>query len=161
MSHVRIGVYAVTSGTVKEVADRAREGMLSVFRAQPGFRAYGLAETQEGKVVSVSMWDSADQAQQANELAASWVSENLADRVRLEGTHVGDFSAARHMRPPRRAGERRPRRRHGGPGTCPCRGDRRSGERARARQAPCGRPAQTARRSVAVTLIISRLGRLR
>jgi len=91
MSHIRIGIYALTSGTVQEASDRAREGMLSVFRAQPGFRAYGLAETQEGKVVSVSMWDSADQAQRANKLAASWVSENLADRVRLEGTHVGDF----------------------------------------------------------------------
>jgi hypothetical protein len=36
----------------QEVADRAQEqdGMLSVFRAQPGFKAYGLAETQEGKL---------------------------------------------------------------------------------------------------------------
>jgi len=62
-----------------------------VFRAQPGFRAYGLAETRDGKIVSVSMWGSADQAQRANELAASWVSENLADRARLESTQVGDF----------------------------------------------------------------------
>jgi hypothetical protein len=91
MSHVRVGVYALTSGTAKEVGDRAREGMLSVFRAQPGFKAYGLAETQEGKLVSVSLWDSGEQAEQANELAASWVSENIADRVRLESTHVGDF----------------------------------------------------------------------
>jgi hypothetical protein len=49
------------------------------------------AETQEGKVVSVSLWESAEQAQQANELAASWVKENLADRVRLESGQVGDF----------------------------------------------------------------------
>lgn len=91
MSQVRIGVYAVTSGTAKEVGDKAREGMLNVFRAQPGFKAYGLAETQEGKVISVSLWDSGKQAEQANELAASWVSENIADRVRLESTQVGDF----------------------------------------------------------------------
>jgi Antibiotic biosynthesis monooxygenase len=91
MNHVRIAVYAVTSGTVEEVADQAREGMLSVFRAQSGFQAYGLAETKEGKVVSVSLWDSAEQADRANELAASWVSENIADRARLESTQVGDF----------------------------------------------------------------------
>ncbi|WP_346270902.1 hypothetical protein, partial [Pseudonocardia sp.] len=91
MSHVRIGVYALTSGTAKEAGDRAQEGMLSVFRDQPGFKAYGLAETQEGKLISVSLWDSGEQAQQANELAASWVSENLADRIRLENTQVGDF----------------------------------------------------------------------
>ena len=91
MSHVRIGIYTLTSGTAQEVADLAREGMLSVFRAQPGFRAYGLAQTPESKFVSVSLWESAEQAQQANELAASWVSENLAGKVRLEDTQVGDF----------------------------------------------------------------------
>ena len=91
MSHVRVGVYALNSGTAKEVGDRAREGMLSVFRSQPGFQAYGLAETQEGKLVSVSLWNSGEQAAQANELAASWVRENIGDRVRLESSQVGDF----------------------------------------------------------------------
>jgi heme-degrading monooxygenase HmoA len=91
MSHVRIGVYALTSGTAQEVADQAREGMLSVFRAQPGFRAYGLAHTQEGKLVSVSLWDSGEEARHANELAASWVRENLADKAQLEEAQVGDF----------------------------------------------------------------------
>ena len=91
MSHIRIGVYAVTSGTAKEAADKAQEGMLSVFRGQFGFQAYGLAETQDGKVISVSIWDSGDQAQKANEVAASWVRENLAHRIRLESTQVGDF----------------------------------------------------------------------
>ncbi|WP_433295763.1 hypothetical protein ACQPZQ_14130 [Pseudonocardia sp. CA-142604] len=91
MSHVRIGVYALTGGTAEEAGDRAQKGMLSVFRDQPGFKAYGLAETREGKLISVSLWDSGEQAQQANELAATWVSENLADRIRLESTQVGDF----------------------------------------------------------------------
>jgi Antibiotic biosynthesis monooxygenase len=81
----------VTSGAAREVGDKAREGMLSVFRAQPGFQAYGLAETPEGKLVSVSLWDSGEEAERANELAASWVKENIADRVRLESAQVGDF----------------------------------------------------------------------
>jgi heme-degrading monooxygenase HmoA len=93
MTTVRIGIYALTSGTPQDVVDLAQEqdGMLSIFRAQPGFKAYGLAETQDGKLVSVTLWESTEQAQQANELAASWVKENLSDRVRLEGTQVGDF----------------------------------------------------------------------
>ncbi len=91
MSHVRIAVYTVTSGTVKDIEDRAREGMLPVFRGQSGFQAYGLALTQEGKVVSVTLWESGEQAQRANELAASWVKDNLADRVQLESAQIGDF----------------------------------------------------------------------
>ena len=47
-----------------------------------------LALTGKG---SVSLWDSGDQAQKANELAAAWVRENLADRIRLESAQVGDF----------------------------------------------------------------------
>jgi hypothetical protein len=39
----------------------------------------------------MSLWDSGEQAERANELAASWVKENIADRVRLESAQVGDF----------------------------------------------------------------------
>jgi heme-degrading monooxygenase HmoA len=91
MGHVRIAVYTVTSGTVKDIEDRAREGMLPVFQGQTGFQAYGLALTQEGRVVSMTLWESGEQAQRANELAASWVKDNLADRVRLESAQIGDF----------------------------------------------------------------------
>jgi heme-degrading monooxygenase HmoA len=91
VSHVRIGIYALTSGSAKEVGDRAKEGLLSVFRGQPGFQAYGLAETQEGRVVSVSLWDSGEQAEHANELAVKWVNQNLADRVQFENSQVGEF----------------------------------------------------------------------
>lgn len=91
MSHVRIGIYTLTGGTAKQVADLARDGMLPVFQSQPGLKSYGLAETPQGKLISVSLWESFAQAEQANELAASWVAENLADKVRLEDTQVGDF----------------------------------------------------------------------
>ncbi len=91
MDHIRIGIYTRLSGTPRELADQAREGMLGVFRAHAGFRAYGLAETPEGKIISVSLWESAEEAEKANELAAAWVREHIADRVRLDSTQVGDF----------------------------------------------------------------------
>jgi hypothetical protein len=83
MSHVRIGL---TSGTTEEVGDRAWEpdGMLSAVRGQPGFKAHGLVETQGGKPVA------AERAGQANELAASWVKENLAD-LQLQSARVFSF----------------------------------------------------------------------
>ena len=93
MSHVRIGLYALISGTAEEVVNRARapQGMLEVFRAQPGFRAYGIAQTAEGKLLSVSWWDEASQADKANDLAASWTRENIADLIRLENVQLADF----------------------------------------------------------------------
>lgn len=91
MSHVRIGLYEILDGSAKEVGELTEEGMLPIFRAQPGFRAYGLAEADGGRLISVSEWESAEQAERANELAAAWVRENLAGRVRLQSAQVGDF----------------------------------------------------------------------
>jgi hypothetical protein len=42
--------------------------------------------------VSFSVWDTADEAQHAVDLAASWVKDNLADRIALREEHTGDLS---------------------------------------------------------------------
>lgn len=92
MSHVRIAIYTLTKGTaLQEVADLAHDGLFKVLQSQPGFQAYGLAETQEGKLVSFSLWDSGEQAQRANALAASWTRENMTGKARLQDAQVADF----------------------------------------------------------------------
>ena len=45
----------------------------------------------DGSVASVSVWETRAEAEAANASAASWVAENLRDRVELQTTHVGDF----------------------------------------------------------------------
>ena len=42
--HGRVATYTVT-GDVHDIARRAEEGMLPIFRAQPGFKAYTLFAT--------------------------------------------------------------------------------------------------------------------
>ncbi len=89
--HVRIAVYSLKSGSAEETADLAKSGMLPVFQAAPGFVRYGLALLDDGKVASVSVWETHDEAEAATKTAADWVAKNLADRVKLENSHVGDF----------------------------------------------------------------------
>ena len=89
--HVRIAIYSLKQGTVEEAAELGRRGMLPIFRAQPGFVRYGLVLLDDRSVASVSVWETRDEAEAANASAASWVAENLADRVELQNTHVGDF----------------------------------------------------------------------
>jgi heme-degrading monooxygenase HmoA len=89
--HVRIAIYTLKQGTIEETADLAKNGMLPIFKAQPGFVRYGLILLDEGSVASVSVWETHAEAEAANASAASWVAENLADRVGLQNTHVGDF----------------------------------------------------------------------
>ncbi len=45
-----------------------------------------------GRFVSVSTWESREQAELATEKAAQWVSENLADSVSLEENLIGEMT---------------------------------------------------------------------
>ena len=87
--HGRFARYGVT-GDVAEIARRAEEGMLPIFQAQPGFKAYSLLES-EGEVLSFSAWESAESAEAANMAAADWVASNLADRIQLKETKIGEI----------------------------------------------------------------------
>jgi heme-degrading monooxygenase HmoA len=90
MQHFRIAQYEVTSGTTDEIADLAQGGMLDIFKVQPGFQAYSILEVDPKTIVSVSIWESHQEAEDAVALAATWVAENIAGRISLQSNTVGD-----------------------------------------------------------------------
>jgi hypothetical protein len=94
MQHLRVGLYLLTGGTADQVIERVRSkgGMSEVFQQQPGFVAYGIGVTDDGFLVSLSIWDSAAQADAATAVAADWVEEHIADRVELQDDFVGDLA---------------------------------------------------------------------
>ena len=73
--HGRLARYTF-SGDAQELGQRAEEGMLPIFQAQPGFRAYSVIQS-DGEIFSFSAWDSAEQAEAANAAAAGWVAEKI------------------------------------------------------------------------------------
>lgn len=89
--HLRIALYDLTSGTVEEAIEIARKEMIPLFAKQPGYVRYEVGTLDTGGVVSFSVWETADEAKRAIELAAGWVKENLADRVKLREEHTGDM----------------------------------------------------------------------
>ena len=92
MQHVRIATYGINEGTFQELAEIAESGMLPRFQAQPGFVRYGLADLGDKTAMSISVWETRDQAEAAAPVAATWVGENLADRVELKTNSVGDLA---------------------------------------------------------------------
>ena len=94
MQHLRVGLYVLSGGTTDQVVERVQStgGMLDVFRAQPGFVAYGVATTEDEFLISLSIWESAEQADAATAMAADWVAEHLADRVELQDDFIGDLA---------------------------------------------------------------------
>lgn len=87
--HARIAKYTFT-GDVQELARTAEEGMLPIFQAQPGFKAYSVIDIG-GKIMSFSAWESAEAADAANAAAAEWVAENMAGTIELQATHLGEI----------------------------------------------------------------------
>ena len=92
MQHARIAVYQVKPGTADEIARRAQAEMLPIFRSQPGFVAYGGVTTDVDTVISLSFWQTQEQAEAAVQAAASWVKDNLAEMVVSVQNYVGDLA---------------------------------------------------------------------
>lgn len=92
MRHFRVALYDVTSGSTDEVIEIARAGFVPIYEQQPGFVRYEVGKLDNGGVVSFSIWETADEALRAVQLAADWVKENLANRVRLREEHTGDVA---------------------------------------------------------------------
>jgi hypothetical protein len=90
--HGRIATYRI-SGDPHELARRAEEGMLPIFQAQPGFRAYNLVVSGD-LLTSMSAWDTIEEAEAATPAAASWIAENIADEIELVDVRYGEILLA-------------------------------------------------------------------
>ena len=92
MRYTRLSTYDITKGTFPELTGMVAKGILPMFTKEPGFVDYGLVDAGHNKVVAISIWETRDAAQNSVTTAASWIKDNIADRVRLVNTYVGDLA---------------------------------------------------------------------
>jgi hypothetical protein len=90
--HLRIALYDMKSGTAEEALDIARDRVIPLFEKQPGFVRYEVGSLDQGGIVSFSIWETEDEAVHAEEIAAEFVKENLADRLQLREEHTGNIA---------------------------------------------------------------------
>ena len=74
--------FRLTRGSAEEVARRVRESFVPLLRVLPGFREYYLLEGGQDVLVSVRVFDSADEALASNEIAANWMRDNVLEFVK-------------------------------------------------------------------------------
>jgi heme-degrading monooxygenase HmoA len=91
----RLSTYDLTKGSFPELTGIVEKGMLPLFAKEHGFVNYGLVDAGDHKVVSISIWETRDQAHKSAQMATSWVKENISDRVRLVTTHIGELALFR------------------------------------------------------------------
>ena len=97
MQFTRLSTYDLTKGTFDELTGIVEMGLLPTFAREPGFVNYGLVDAGDRKVVSISIWQTREQAHKSATMATTWVKANVADRVRPLTTQIGDLALFRGM----------------------------------------------------------------
>jgi hypothetical protein len=92
MRYTRLSTYDITKGTFSELTPIVEKGILPLFVKEPGFVDYGLVDVGNSKLVAISIWETRDEAQKSAGMAATWVKDNVADRVHLVTTTIGNLA---------------------------------------------------------------------
>jgi heme-degrading monooxygenase HmoA len=71
--------YTVKRGSAEELARRVQEGFVPLIRRMRGFKGYYLLDGGPDVLITISMFDSADEAFASNEKAADWVRNNVLE----------------------------------------------------------------------------------
>jgi heme-degrading monooxygenase HmoA len=95
MRYMRLATYDMFKGNFQDLTRLAEKGILPIFNREPGFIDYGLIDARHAKVVSISIWETREAAQHSATTAATWIKENVSDRVRLVTSYVGDLALFR------------------------------------------------------------------
>ncbi len=59
---------------------------------RPGFVAYSVIKTGETSAISLTVWESREQAEAAIQDAASWARQNVAEMIESVQNHVGEVA---------------------------------------------------------------------
>lgn len=71
--------YRTSSDSIDEVVGQIREGFVPVIRNTQGFVAYLLLAPRENEIVSVSVFEDQQSAEESNRKAQEWVSQNMSE----------------------------------------------------------------------------------
>ncbi len=88
--HAHVGIYKVKPGTLDDTIAKARAELLPKMREQPGLKRYTVVLTGPESFVSLSAWDTREQAEKAAETLSGWVKENVGPSVVLMENHIGE-----------------------------------------------------------------------
>ena len=92
---IAVRSYRVRRGSGAEWTKRVQDSFVPLMRGLKGFRGYYLLDGGPDVVITISMFDSADEALVSNEKAADWVRNNVLEFARgMPEVMVGDVLIA-------------------------------------------------------------------
>jgi quinol monooxygenase YgiN len=79
--HARIGFYTAQPGDLDHVIERARDEVIPMLEVEPGFRRYTLVRTGPDSLVSLTGWETPEQAYLAARRLSAWVAEVMGQTL--------------------------------------------------------------------------------
>jgi hypothetical protein len=73
--------YRVRSGSVNDIVNSAKTGLLPMLERVPGFVAYYIVNAESNRATSFTVGESREAVEQLNRVALEWVKQNLPDRL--------------------------------------------------------------------------------
>lgn len=92
MRYTRLATYDIVKGTFPELTSIVEKGFLPMLERESGFVNYGLVDVGPNKLVAISIWESREAAQKSATTAATWIKDNIAERLTLVTSYVGDLA---------------------------------------------------------------------
>ena len=74
--------YNTHEGTADRIVQRVRDGFIPLISKLPGFVSYDVVRAADGCLVSMSVFETRQAAEDSNRLASDWVHDNLASLIR-------------------------------------------------------------------------------
>lgn len=74
-----IRYYRTDLEAIESVVQRVKEGFVPVIRDTPGFVAYFVLTTRQDEIISVSVFEEQQSAEESNKKAEEWVRQNLTE----------------------------------------------------------------------------------
>ena len=100
--------YNTHENSASKIEQRVREGFVPLISRLPGFVSYDVVRSADGTLISVSVFESRQSADDSTRLASDWVHENLASLIRTAPVILsGDVMV--HHSTPAPTGAARPR----------------------------------------------------
>jgi hypothetical protein len=71
--------FTLARGSAEKVAQRVQDSFVPLLQEPPGFRGYYLLDGGPDMLISIRVFDSADEALASNEIAADWMRNNVLE----------------------------------------------------------------------------------
>lgn len=73
--------YRIRSGSVNEIIEKVKEGLLPLLEKTPGFNGYDIVNAETNRATSFTVGEDREAVDRMNRIAIDWVNQNLPDRL--------------------------------------------------------------------------------